>query len=77
METGYKVFKRHVIRNISIESKRFDFEPEITAKILRAGYKIKEVPIDFTPRGFKEGKKITWKDGMKAFFVLLKYKFKR
>ena len=75
METGYKVFKREVIKNINLKANRFDFEPEITAKILKKGYKIKEVPIDFTPRSFKEGKKITWKDGLKAAYYLLKYRF--
>ena len=75
METGYKVFKKEVIRNISLKAKRFDFEPEITAKILKKGYKITEVPIDFMGRKFSEGKKITWKDGVKAMLYLIKYRF--
>ena len=75
METGYKVFKKEVIRNISLKAKRFDFEPEITAKILKKGYKITEVPIDFMGRKFSEGKKITWKDGVKALLYLIKYRF--
>ena len=75
METGYKVFKREVIKNMSLKAKRFDFEPEITAKILKRGYKIAEVPIDFTGRKFSEGKKITWKDGIKALFYLIMYRF--
>ena len=76
METGYKVFKKEVIENINFKAKRFDFEPEITAKILKKGYKIKEIKIDFNkPRSFKEGKKITWKDGLKHFLYLIKYRF--
>jgi glycosyltransferase involved in cell wall biosynthesis len=75
METGYKVFRKEVIQNINLKSKRFDFEPEITAKILKKGYKIVEVPIDFMGRKFNEGKKITWKDGVKALYYLIKYRF--
>ncbi len=76
METGYKVFKNEVIEGLNLKARRFDFEPEITAKILKRGYKIKEVPIDFiNPRSFHQGKKITWKDGIKHFLYLLKYKF--
>jgi len=74
METGYKVFKKEVIKDMKLKAKRFDFEPEITAKILKKGYKIKEVPIDFVGRKFKEGKKITWKDGVKALLYLIKYR---
>ena len=74
METGYKVFKKEVIKNINLKAKRFDFEPEITAKILKKGYKITEVPIDFMGRKFSEGKKITWKDGVKALLYLIKYR---
>ncbi len=75
METGYKVFRREVIENLNLKAKRFDFEPEVTAKILKKGYKIKEVPINFAGRKFEEGKKITWKDGVKALFYLIKYRF--
>lgn len=75
METGFKVFRREVIKNINLKSRRFDFEPEITSKILKRGYKIHEVPIDFIGRKFNEGKKITWKDGVKAAYYLLKYRF--
>ena len=76
METGYKVMDASVIRNIKLKARRFDFEPEITAKILKKGYKIKEIPINFTnPRKFSEGKKITWRDGIKAIYYLLKYRF--
>lgn len=75
METGYKVFTREVIENMSLRATRFDFEPEITAKIIKKGYKIYEVPIDFTGRKFSEGKKITWIDGVKALYYLFKYRF--
>ncbi len=75
METCYKVFTKEVIKPLTIVSKRFDFEPEITAKILKRGYKIYEVPIKVTPRGYEEGKKITWKDGFMAIWTLVKYKF--
>ena len=75
METGYKAFRREIIYNLNLKAKRFDFEPEVTAKILKKGYNIKEVPINFTGRKFEEGKKITWKDGLKALFYLIKYRF--
>ena len=75
METGYKVFKKDVIKKIKLKARRFDFEPEITAKILKKGFKIYEVPINFVGRKFKEGKKITWVDGVKAVYYLLKYRF--
>ena len=74
METGYKVFKKEVIKGMKLRSKRFDFEPEITAKIIKRGYKIKEVQIDFRGRKFDEGKKITWRDGIKASYYLIKYR---
>ena len=74
METGYKIFKREVIQDINIKANRFDFEPEITAKILKKGYKIYEIPISFIGRKFDEGKKITWLDGIKAAYCLVKYK---
>lgn len=75
METCYKVFKKEVIRGMEINAKRFDFEPEITAKILKRGYKIYEVPIKVKPRGYEEGKKISWKDGFIAVWTLFKYRF--
>ncbi|MBI2541628.1 glycosyltransferase family 2 protein [Candidatus Woesearchaeota archaeon] len=75
METGYKVFRKEVIKGINLRANRFDFEPEITAKIIKSGYKIHEVPIDFVGRKFEEGKKITWVDGVKAVFHLIKYRF--
>jgi dolichol-phosphate mannosyltransferase len=75
METCYKVFTKEVLSSMTLKAKRFDFEPEITAKILKKGYKIKEIPISFHGRHFEEGKKITWVDGLKAMYYLLKYRF--
>lgn len=75
METGYKVFTHQVAENLDLKSNRFEFEPEITIKILKRGYKILEVPIKTKPRGYQEGKKITWKDGIVALKTLLYYKF--
>jgi len=75
METGYKVFKAEVLRGLVLKSKKFEFEPEITAKILKAGYNIYEVPIKVKLRGYDEGKKITWRDGFSAIWSLIKYKF--
>ena len=75
METGYKLFKREVIEGINLRANRFDFEPEITAKILKKGYTIYEVPITFFGRKFDEGKKITWMDWIAAAYYLLKYRF--
>lgn len=75
METCYKVFKKEVIKGMEIKANRFEFEPEITAKILKRGFKIKEVPISYYGRKFKEGKKIGWKDGILALWTLIKYRF--
>lgn len=75
METCYKVFKSEVIKKISIKAKRFELEPEITAKILKGRYRIIEVPVSYKCRSFKNGKKITWKDGLKAIGYLIKYRF--
>ncbi len=75
METCYKVFRSDVIKDMKLRARRFDFEPEITAKILKKGYAIYEIPIKFTPRSFEEGKKITWRDGLKHIYHLVKYRF--
>lgn len=75
METGYKVFRRKILKDVSLSANRFDFEPEFTAKILKVGYQIYEVPISYYGRKFKEGKKLTWKDGVVAIFTLLKNRF--
>ncbi len=77
METCYKLFDRRVLNGITIESDRFDFEPEITAKVLRRGYRIYEVPISYAGREVDEGKKITWRDGFGALKALIKYRFIR
>jgi glycosyltransferase involved in cell wall biosynthesis len=75
METGYKVFRREVIEGITIRSKRFNFEPEFTAKILKRKYRIFEVPITFNPRDYADGKKIKLRDAFEAVFALLRYRF--
>lgn len=76
METCYKLFPRAAIKGIALNSKSFDFEPEITAKLLKKGYKILEVPISTTPRGYEEGKKLnTIRDGSIALYSLIKYRF--
>ena len=77
METCYKLFDRRVLEGITIESDKFDFEPEITAKVLRRGYRIYEVPISYAGREIDEGKKISWKDGFGALKALIKYRFSR
>ncbi len=77
METCYKLFDRRTLEGITVESDRFDFEPEITAKILRRGYRIYEVPISYAGREPSEGKKITWRDGFGALKALLRYRFSR
>ena len=75
METCYKAFKREIIQGITIKSNRFDFEPEITAKLMKMKARIKEVPITYLGRGHQDGKKINWKDGVHAIITLIKYRF--
>jgi len=75
METGYKVFRKHVVEGMTIHAKRFDFEPEFTAKILKRKHRIFEVPITFNPRDYSEGKKIKLQDAFEAVWTLLKYRF--
>lgn len=76
METCYKCFRAEVIRGIPLHARGFEFEPEVTAKILKRGHRIYEVPISYTGREFSEGKKINpYRDGMKAVWTLIKYKF--
>jgi len=77
METCYKLFDRTVLDGITIQSDRFDFEPEITAKVLRRGHRIYEVPISYAGRELVDGKKITWRDGFGALRALVKYRFTR
>jgi glycosyltransferase involved in cell wall biosynthesis len=73
METCYKAFKREVIQSITIEEKRFGFEPEVTAKISKKNLRIYEVGISYYGRTYSEGKKIGWKDGVRAIYCILKY----
>lgn len=73
METCYKVFRREIIQSIDIHENRFGFEPEVTAKIARKGVRIYEVGISYYGRTYEEGKKIGWKDGVRAIYVILKY----
>jgi glycosyltransferase involved in cell wall biosynthesis len=75
METCYKVFRREVIKSISIEENRFGFEPEITAKVSKMNVRIYEVGISYYGRTYNEGKKIGWKDGIRAIYAILKYNF--
>ena len=75
METCYKLFDAQVLEGLTIQSNRFDFEPEITAKVLRRGHRIYEVPISYAGRELDEGKKITWRDGVSALWALVKFRF--
>ena len=77
METCYKLFDRKILQGIKIESDRFEFEPEITAKVLKKGERIYEVPISYAGREMSEGKKITWRDGFGALKTLVHYRFKK
>ena len=77
METCYKVMTREVALSLELESNRFDIEPEISAKLLRGGHSILELPIRFEPRSRAQGKKIGWRDGVQAIRVLLKYRFSK
>lgn len=75
METCYKVFTREVRDSIQVQSNRFGFEPEFTAKVAKKHYRIYEVPISYAGRGYKEGKKITWRDGIAALYWIFRYRF--
>jgi len=77
METAYKVFRRDVLQRIRLRCVGFDIEPEITARLLQAGYSICEVPISYNPRRLDEGKKISWMDGVEAIYTLIKCWFSR
>ena len=74
METCYKAFRADILKSIQIKSNRFDFEPEITAKILKRGVRFMETPISYNARTTENGKKIGWKDGIQAIFALIKYR---
>jgi glycosyltransferase involved in cell wall biosynthesis len=76
METCYKLFDRDLVDDMKLQSNRFDIEAEITAKVLKRGIRIYEVPISYSGREFDEGKKITWRDGFAALWTLLKYRFR-
>jgi glycosyltransferase involved in cell wall biosynthesis len=75
METCYKVMRAEVLRSMSLEANGFGIEPELTAKIFKRGYRVYEVPITYDGRGYDEGKKIGWRDGFVALWVLLKFRF--
>jgi len=75
METGYKVFTREVLNSFQIKSRRFGFEPEFTAKVAKRHFRIFEVPISYYGRTYKQGKKITWRDGLAAFYWIFRYRF--
>ena len=75
METCYKVMRAEVLRSMTLQSNGFGIEPELTAKIFKRHYRVYEVPITYDGRGYEEGKKITWRDGFVALWVLLKYRF--
>ena len=71
METCYKMFRRAILENFELKSNRFGFEPEFTAKIAKANLRVYEMPISYDGRTYKDGKKITWKDGIAAFYHIL------
>lgn len=73
--TAYKAFRAEVLRNLRLECIRFEFCPEVTAKVRRLGYSIQEVPISYNPRGILEGKKIRWQDGVEALWTLIRFRF--
>lgn len=75
MEVCYKVFKKQVLDSVALKEDRFGFEVEITAKVARGGWVVYEVPISYYGRSYAEGKKITWKDGCRAIWCILKYRF--
>jgi glycosyltransferase involved in cell wall biosynthesis len=75
METCYKVFRREVLDGMKLTSNRFGFEPEFTARIAQRGLKVYEVPISYSGRDYDEGKKITWRDGVSALWIILKSKY--
>ena len=73
--TCYKIFDAKLLKSINLKSEKFEFCPEVTAKVRKKGHKIYEVPISYNPRTIEEGKKINWKDGVEAIWTLIKYKF--
>jgi len=75
METCYKVMRTEVLRSFTLKSDGFGIEPEMTAKIFKRGYRVYEIPITYDGRGYEQGKKITWRDGIVALWVLIRYRF--
>jgi hypothetical protein len=75
METGYKAFRTEVLRSLDLRQDGFGIEPEITAKVCKLGLRVYELPIAYYGRTYEEGKKITWRDGFKAIWVLLAVRF--
>ena len=75
MEVGYKVFRAEILKGIELKSNRFGFEPEITVKLAKRGYRFYEVPISYHGRTYEEGKKITWKDGIAALYYMIRFRF--
>ena len=75
METCYKVFRQEVVRQIRVEENRFGFEPEITAKVARMKLRVYEVSVSYAGRTYQEGKKIGWRDGVRALWCIWKYNF--
>ena len=75
METCYKAFRSLILKDITLRSNRFGFEPEFTAKVAKKGFRIYEIPISYSGRTYSEGKKITWKDGIVAIFTILWFRF--
>jgi hypothetical protein len=73
METCYKVFRAPLVKSLTLEQERFGFEPEVVAKVARAGARIYEVPISYAGRTYEEGKKIGWRDGVKALYCVVRY----
>jgi glycosyltransferase involved in cell wall biosynthesis len=74
METGFKMIRTDVFKSLDMLSSRFDFEVEVTAKLFKRGYRVYEIPITYTGRTYEEGKKITWRDGLRALFALLRFR---
>jgi len=74
METCYKVFRAEVLRSFTLKSNRFGVEPELTAKIAKRKFRVYEVGISYSGRDYSEGKKITWKDGLKALFTIIRFR---
>jgi len=73
METGYKMFRHEVLDGLTIQENRFGVEPELTAKIARAGWRLVEIPVTYAPRSFNSGKKIGWRDGVRAVWCIFRY----